>query len=791
MNVYLCVSSHIASMLYFIYFFTDFKESLEGALAKGSVEVEIVKCVTLGPPEAGKTQLKSALVGRFDRSDQSTPMSTGAEVVMQRYISGKTSWEPLTKKKLQEAFLNTVETCPSEELSVSDNEISEFPGKYSSHPVNDTGVHSDSLQHTSTNTSLDMQTKTVALPPSPLLGTVDSSSHTGNSTEMPLASQKYMSIDTMSDIQAEKAVLQEQFHALRKSVEDGLKESEGATKAADRMSLQKVRMIHLIDSGGQPAFFDVHPVIATSRAVYLVVYNMKEGLEAKPKITYRKKDIDFPVKGMPNEMQSNLDMITGSLLTLQHCKQKFVKLERELHCWFGESISQSEDAVPVLVVGTRKTVRSVASESDKLAAACSHLPSWKEVLPCTLNGTRLFPVDSMDSTCEGIQALRDAITEAECTYQLRLPISWLFCQLIFWSAAENLQTLPFSILSDLCQHEGLVSGDRECLAMIRTFHLLGIFSFPYFDQEQTLGDLWKPDTHPVFTNPDVLYQQVTKVLEVAFHRLEITKMKPGKRKSLEELQSNGRLNVRTLHHLSIPNQLGAYIGFHSYLLERLVHWGLAARLASNISDEIEYFIPSVFPPCNQDPFCFPAECPIPDLAFTFKGTRGDNIPFYCVPLGIFPHLIVNILTLDKGYDIQHNTDNYKCLFRDAAIFVIKPLTCSTMEHSYNVRLTDNRDHISISILPSHNKMIRSDRDCRRIIRDFRSAIEDAYKRIYHTHHSVMLACPCPCGRIHKNHLAAILPHASQYIQECLSTEGPHWVQDCPEDIAAIVNHGRQ
>ena len=431
-------------------------------------------------------------------------------------------------------------------------------------------------------------------------------------------------------------------------------------------------------------------------------------------------------------------------------------------------------------------------------AVCSHLPSWKEVLPCTLTGTRLFPVDSKDPNCDGVQVLRDAITEAECTYQLHLPISWLFCQLIFWSAAENLQTLPFSSLSDLCQREGLVSDDRECLAMIRTFHLLGIFFFPYFDQEQTLGNQWKPDSQPVFTKPDVLYQQVTKILEVAFCHLEVTTMKPAKRRSLEELQSNGRLNVGTLYHLNIPDQLGSYIGFHAYLLEQLVHWRLAARLASkgsagSIRGKIEYFIPSVFPPRNEEPFCFPAKCPIPDLAFTFKDALEGKMQFYCVPLGIFPHLIVNILTAAKGYDIQYNTDTYKCLFRDTAIFVIKPSSSSTVEHSYNVRVTDNMSHISILIRPSHTAMIWSERDCHRIIRDFQSATEDAYERIYHTRYLVTLACTCPCHRIPKAHLAAILPHAgtpAQYIQECLSTEGPNWLQDCPKDIAAIMNQSR-
>ena len=31
-----------------------------------------------------------------------------------------------------------------------------------------------------------------------------------------------------------------------------------------------------------------------------------------------------------------------------------------------------------------------------------------------------------------------------------------------------------------------------------------------------MGDQWKPDDKPVFTNHDVLYQQATKILEVVY-----------------------------------------------------------------------------------------------------------------------------------------------------------------------------------------------------------------------------------------------------------------------------------
>lgn len=176
---------------------------------------------------------------------------------------------------------------------------------------------------------------------------------------------------------------------------------------------------------------------------------MEEGLEAKPKITYQKSS--FPTKELPNMKQSNLDMIKCSLLAIHDCKRKFVRMERELHDWFGKSISQSEDAsVPVLVVGTRKKVESIASESKKLAVGCGHLPTWSEVLHCDKTGMKLFAVDSMDQGCEGLESVRDVIDKGECTYNLPLPLSWVLCQLIFLSADEDLHVLTYADLRDLC-----------------------------------------------------------------------------------------------------------------------------------------------------------------------------------------------------------------------------------------------------------------------------------------------------------------------------------------------------
>ena len=235
-------------------------------------------------------------------------------------------------------------------------------------------------------------------------------------------------------------------------------------------------------------------------------------------------------------------MIKYSLGTIHDCKPKFHTLERELHWLRSEDSTTSSTSVPlpILVVGTRKRDNeTITSESEKLKKECSYLPLWHKVLHCTNTGTKLFSVESTDPTCQGVQSVREEVNRAGYTYKLPLPVSWFFCQLIFWSADENLHVVTFANLQELCRKESLIVNPKEFLAMVRAFHLLGIISFPYFDQELSLGDQWEPHDKPVFTNPDVLYQQVTKILEVVYHDLKDTSMKHDARKSLKRLQSRG------------------------------------------------------------------------------------------------------------------------------------------------------------------------------------------------------------------------------------------------------------
>ena len=81
--------------------------------------IDVLKIVTLGPPAAGKTQLKKGLLGNFDPSDDSTPMSTRPTVVVERYIQNESKWVEFTMEKSKQQlnlWVSSRSTSPGESM---------------------------------------------------------------------------------------------------------------------------------------------------------------------------------------------------------------------------------------------------------------------------------------------------------------------------------------------------------------------------------------------------------------------------------------------------------------------------------------------------------------------------------------------------------------------------------------------------------------------------------------------------------------------------------------------------
>ena len=702
------------------------------------MEVEIVKCVTLGPPAAGKTQLKRALSGDVQESTESTPVSTAAEVVMECFIDDKLKWEKFNHAKLQSALYHAV---AEEEYDTHQSVF--LPEEEPLIPAIDRFQNPPPTVPQFSKSKLEDATTPIPTP---------------TNTTTPQHTQP-------TAIVQPKPSIEQVFSSLKGRVLRNLSQTLGEDH------LNKVRMIHLVDSGGQPAFFDFHPMVATSRAMYLIVYNSEEGLSACPEITYRKR-CQFSTRILSNPTQTNLDMIKRSLYTLHHCKGKFMKMEKELQKRLREDNDTLglSDVLPVIIVGSRKNTCSQSFEEATrlLESHCCNIPTWED----TQQDVML--VESLDPTCSGVKELRETVSNAESKFKIRFPLLWFHCQLIFWSTDDSaFSVMTYQDLRKLCTQHNLVSSDEEFLAMLTTFHMLGIFSCPDLDHNDVHPDN-TDNLHksPVFTNPNVLYQQVTHILEIPFYELHNPgqKITITKKKALTTLQKSGILTSDSLVLLGVPDELGSFMGFHSYLLNCLLKWGLAAKMPG---DQLQLFIPSILPPRSDRKFVpSDQEGPIPPLALTISTEESTE---YFVPQGLFPHFVVNIMNRhSKGYDVRVGKGAATPRCRDV-IAIVKKAKGGT-DCGCNIYAVDNIDHISIHINPAlaNNKNCPDcfAEACGIIVKDLEDSMQDAYSSLFGTtaHSSVILCTPCTfCPLVRdKHHLARL--DREQLIKHCLSPE---------------------
>ena len=659
-------------------------------IEKGAVDVKIMKCVTMGPPEAGKTQLKRALLGDFTEADTSTSASTQATPAVEILVAGEKKWEYLDFKRLQAAVQTTASTR-----------------KFTERPTwEDPPFH-----------------------------------------PQPKTSQKYISEELSNEIDFLKEprevriydVQGQEFHDLKEKV---IKTIPLSKSGDGEINIHGAKLIYTVDSGGQPSFLDFHPVTTTFAATYLLVYNMEEGLDAKPKMAYRKPKTDYPIRTLPDSTQSNLEIIRRSLLTLHHLKVRTCEMHKRLTPLMKKKAACDP---PTVIIGTRKKESIQKEYKRRLTFEYQQIPSMKI-------GTKLFFVDSLTPNCKGIELLRRLGYTDACLNSFILPLSWFQLHLMCL-AAESTEASKhrfgvqiYSKLCSLCLEENLVSSVVEFKAMVTMFHSLGVFSCPDLDLEKNIEDSL------VFTNPNLLFAYVTNILETPFLDLSEAFDKP----SLTELQLTGELTPNTLEELNIPDTLGSYQGFHKRLLKWLVHWGLAAEM----EQEGKWFIPSVLPP---KPFSFQSTVsknpfpPFPlSISFLQVSTKGST--FRYLPQGFFPHFVVSLVK--AGFTLPENDPDHlesgiipRC--RDAVVIIR-----DNAKVTFNISLVDEATHISVHLYPADRSAPNARQEAGAVLAELKYKMEETNESLYHrTNDRIAICCPCPCsseeGRLRDQHIACV------------------------------------
>ena len=366
--------------------------------------------------------------------------------------------------------------------------------------------------------------------------------------------------------------------------------------------------IYLTDSGGQPQFLDVLPLLYRNESLHIVVTRLDEGLDDKPKVRFYNEGKD--VYTLPDQLTlSNREII-------------------ERTCQIAEAKAVSGKCVPsVMVVGTYKDKLWIFGKA-RLREINQELAEvhqrYNDVLIRKSEDEVIFAINAMAPV--GIERQKYTEELQECILKaaeksgdvIYVPLKWLAFHL------------------DLDKTGGIVKKS-ECY---KTGEILGMGRS---DVDEALKYLKKvglilfyPDDIPdlVFTKLHPLISRVSRLITASFITPKSSITAP-----YDRLRQKGLFNKSFLPTI-FEDLYQSEEDFHDSDFLKLLE---CLKIAVHVGDD-DYFLPSALsltPPSNDSPF--PMSC-VP-LVYSWD----EQI----LPHGFFLTLVVELLLQKESDDSLH------------------------------------------------------------------------------------------------------------------------------------------
>ena len=387
-----------------------------------------------------------------------------------------------------------------------------------------------------------------------------------------------------------------------------------------RIKLKNASFIHLLDTGGQPSYQDVLPLLLDVPCTYIQVFNASRSLYERIPITYRPNDHTVVSLG---DAECGRDMMLRSFSSMHTMSQKYSK---ELATF--QQKNSPPPQLRIFVVGTHKDELIAQGRLDE---ATKEIKTFLETLKgkpyynsiqWDSKGQKFYLINALSVNDRAyVNDLRESISN-EGFLKLDVPLMWFICQEVTRCTPKK-----FFRLQDLeafCRKHHFVDGENaasQFRALLQLPTLLGFYAF--FDLEDV------PDeANFVCTDRGVFLREVSTLLAVQFSA--------PKGPEMESFKETGILvfTQKCFKQLGICQEMDA-----QWFLKALQHLGIAAHLPSK--DGLErYFIPAALPQSSRDqkpasvaPLCF---------TYTTEEDTGSSLYSY-MPRGVFCRLAVELI----------------------------------------------------------------------------------------------------------------------------------------------------
>ena len=534
------------------------------------MSVAVTRSIFVGSPEVGKSSLKHFLVHNTPKAvETSTGVMDTPEVVSissEQYIVGETTsaWQLVDSGVMRKALHGCI---ANEEY----NEEDQYPAEMESEDADDGQHKAVGEEQKDARPFLKKQDQTAIVS------------------------------------------LNEQFDQL-------LQEIGGEGKG---FKLEDASFIHLLDTGGQPSFQDVLPLLLNVPCTYIHVFDAAHKLDKPYPITYRTpKQEAEPPRASEETVQDLMLRSFSSMYTIaQKCSKQLASF-------------QQQDSLPpqlrIFVVGTHK---DQLIKEDRLSEATQDIttfleglrgkPYYRSIKFDESEGKPFFLINVMANKDDraSVNHLRECLSSEGSPLKLDVPVMWFICQEVTRCTPKK-----FFRLQDLeafCQEHEFVDGQNaasQFRALLQLFSLLGFYSF------FNLKGVSDKDNF-VCTDTGVFLREVSKLLAVQF-------VKP-KGPEMATFKKTGILSYspKLFQELEMSQEMNPL-----WFLGALEHLGIAAQLPA--MDPLQYFIPAVLPQSSaiQDP---PSS--VAPLCFTYIIKEGAVSSYTDMPRGVFCRLAVELI----------------------------------------------------------------------------------------------------------------------------------------------------
>ena len=395
----------------------------------------------------------------------------------------------------------------------------------------------------------------------------------------------------------------------------------------DSDDLFDAQVIHLIDSGGQPQFTDVVPLMFRGASLHIIVIRLDEKLTDKPKVEFLGNGVNqynYPEK----VSLTNLQMI-------------------ERTCELANS--DPEHPQSIMIVGTRYDKKCDESLEEKNKQLEEIFQKYPHNIIRAGNGGIIFAMNAVTTDPEEraryTRILQNQILHAEkIGKDFKVPARWMIFYLEVQCCATKEGILQMSVCSEVAQLCHLDENEMENALQYFTEVALHMY-YPKVDRDL------------LFTNITPVVQRLTNILSASFLCPEY-----GPQAKDREQLRGGELTKALLDKLW-QQKFDRSIFTAETFLKLLEHLYIAVQI-----NKETYFLPCVLPlddPTNEVLKSFVNGKVDPILLM-----RDENI----LPQGFFPAVVVELIKTSKFKLVKLNPRMPR--LRRAVALEISSDTCS-------------------------------------------------------------------------------------------------------------------